>query len=197
MNIKEWIDKNINFRREETEVRGNKEYGYTFAGAGLCIGVVTGILLILVQFITSSHDAQQTWSNIIFFAAVALLIAFGCYLLLPLLKSPEIGIGSKVVTVLIALASAGISMIIAIWLVTIVFMVVVAIGVLLLALKVWASSNSSGGGSAPSHHDRPSGPDKYELDDGTIVTDHGFGSYSGSDGHGYDRNMDGSFTRKD
>ena len=197
MKVKEWIDENVNFRREETEVRDNKEYAYTFAGAGLCTGVVTGILLILVQFIVSGHEGQQTWSNIIFVAALALLVAFGCYLLMPLLKSPEVSIGSKIVTVLIALASALVPMIIAIWLVMIVFMIVVAIAVLLLALKVWASSNSGGGGNAPSHHDRPSGPDKYELDDGTVVTDQGFGSYSGSDGHGYDRNMDGSFTRKD
>lgn len=196
MKINEWIDENVNFRREENEVRDNKGYGYTFAGAGLCVGVVTGILLIIVQFVTSSHSAQQTWSNIIFFAAMAALIAFGCYLLMPLLKDSEISIGSKILTVFISLASAVVPMIIAVWLAMIVFMVVVALAVLWLALKVWVSSNSSGG-SAPSHHDRPSGPDKYELDDGTIVTDHGFGSYSGDDGHGYDRNMDGSFTRKD
>lgn len=196
MDIKKWINDHVNFRRGDTEVRDNKEYGYTFAGAGLCVGAVTGILLILIQFITSSHETQQTWSNIFFVVALALLIAFGWYMLTPLLKDSTRSVGSKVMTVLIALASAVIPMIIAIWLVMMVFMVVVAIGVLLLALKVWASSNSDGGSSS-SHNNRSNGPDKYELDDGTIITDHGLGSYSGSDGHSYERNMDGTFSRKD
>ena len=35
MNIKNWLKKNVHFRREEKEVRDFKGYGYTLAAGGI------------------------------------------------------------------------------------------------------------------------------------------------------------------
>ena len=62
--MKEWLDRNVDFKREETEVRDNKEYCLTLAVVGALMGVVTGIMAVIFQFVISSKASQELWTNI-------------------------------------------------------------------------------------------------------------------------------------
>lgn len=197
MKAKEWLNKNVNFRRDEAEVRENKGYCATMAAAGLIVGAVTGILVIILQFAVSGHDAQQNWISAVSIIAIVAMIAFLIYMLLPLYKDSSIEIGGKVITTLVCIACLVVPFIVGIYAVVLVFMAIAALAALWLALKVWGSSSST-----PSSSYRPPqddyGPKSYKLDDGTTVTENSVGGgYHGSDYHNYERNYDGTFSRTD
>jgi len=198
MKAKDWLKENVDFRREEAEVRDNKGYCATTGAVGLIVGAVTGILVIILQFAVSGHEAQQKWISAVSVIAIVAMIAFLIYMLLPLFKDSSIEIGSKILTTLACIACLIVPFIIGIYAIVLVFMAVAALAILWLALKVWASSSSS---SSSSNHMPPKedyGPKSYKLDDGTTVTENSFGSgYHGSDYHDYERNSDGTFSRKD
>lgn len=198
MKAKEWIKENIDFHREDTEVRSNKGYCATMAAAGLAVGVVCGIIFIILQFAVSSHEAQQRWINIVAGIAILVMIAFFVYMLLPLFKDTSLTMGAKILTALLSVACLIVPFIAGVYLVMLVFMAVAALAALWLALKIWGSSSSSSSSSyrPPVHEDN--GPKSYKLDDGTIVTENSFTSgYHGSDGNDYERNIDDTFSRKE
>ena len=197
MKAKEWLEKNVDFRREETEVRDNKGYYATMAVAGLVVGGVVGIAVVILQFAVSGHEAQQNWISIISGIALLVLVAYLIYMLLPMFRDSGISIDSKIATTLISAVCLIAPAILGIYLVMLVFMIVAALGVLWLALKMWGTSSSSSSGSYSAPRENH-GPKQYELDDGTIVTENGFGSgYHGNDFHNYERNSDGTFSRTD
>ncbi|MBQ8486563.1 MAG: hypothetical protein IJ533_02810 [Prevotella sp.] len=198
MNAKEWVSSNVNFRREESEVRPTKGYLATMAAAGLAVGVVTGIIIIILQFAVSNQDSLQTWTNGIATVAFLAMVAFLVYLLVPLFKSGDLAVGSKILTTLGAVASLIAGFVLGVAAVTLVFMVVAVLAILWLALKMWASSASSSSSSSYSAPRESSGPKQYKLDDGTTVTENSFTSgYHGNDGHSYERNIDDTFSRTD
>ncbi|MBQ8458056.1 MAG: hypothetical protein IJ540_10695 [Prevotella sp.] len=133
----------MDFRREETEVRENKSYALTMAVGGLGMGVITGIIVVILQLVISGHDSQQTWINAVTYVIGALMLAYLVYMLLPLFKDPAITIGSKIITTLISLGCLIVPFIVGIYLVVLMFMVVVGIGTLYLCLKLWLSSSKS------------------------------------------------------
>lgn len=198
MKTKEWFN-DLDFRREETEVRENKSYALTMAAGGLGMGVITGILIVILQLVVSSHESQQAWIHTVTYAIGALMLAYLVYLLMPLFKDQTISIGSKVVTTLISLGSLIVPFIVGIYLVILMFMLVVGLGTLYLCLKLWlSSSNSSSSSSSYSAPREEYGPERYELDNGAIVTENSFGGgWHGDDGHNYKREIDGTFSRKD
>ena len=77
MNIKEWMSENIDFRREETEVRDYKGYGFTLAAVGLIAGAATAFIAIILQTVFGSASASQT---IVDFVATAIVVALIAYL---------------------------------------------------------------------------------------------------------------------
>ena len=195
MKAKEWIKENIDFHREDTEVRSNKGYCATMAAAGLAVGVVCGIIFIILQFAVSSHEAQQRWINIVAGIAILVMIAFFVYMLLPLFKDTSLTMGAKILTALLSVACLIVPFIAGVYLV---YYVSKQICKNWLALKIWGSSSSSSSSSyrPPVHEDN--GPKSYKLDDGTIVTENSFTSgYHGSDGNDYERNIDDTFSRKE
>lgn len=197
MKAKEWFKKNVDFHRDETEVRDTKGYCATMAGAGLTTGAVTGILVVILQFAVSGHEAQQKWISAVSIIAIVAMMVFLIYMLLPLFKDTTTEIGSKILTTLACIACLVVPFIVGIYAVVLVFMAVAALAALWLALKVWGSSSST-----PSSSYRPPkddyGPKSYKLDDGTIITENSVGGgYHGSDYHNYERNYDGTFSRTD
>ena len=194
MKTKEWLERNVDFKREDAEVRDNKGYCYTLAIVGLIMGAVTGVLAVILQFVISSKASQELWTNIIASVCVVIMLAYAGYLLLPMFKNSQIDMGSKVVTTLLALASLAIPFVVGIYVVVLAFMIVAAIAALWFAGKIWSSTAKSSlrNMSKPQSHQ---GPDKYELEDGTIVTDTGFGGYRGNDGNNYERHVDGTFSK--
>lgn len=198
MKTKEWLN-DLDFRREETEVRENKSYALTMAAGGLGMGVITGILIIILQLVISGNDSQQAWIHTVTYAIGALMLAYLVYMLLPLFKYQAISIGSKVVTTLISLGSLIVPFIVGIYLVILMFMLVVGLGTLYLCLKLWLSSSKSSSSSSSYSTPREEyGPERYELDNGAIVTENSFGGgWHGDDGHNYKREIDGSFYRAD
>ncbi len=196
MKVKEWLDRNVDFKREETEVRDNKEYCLTLAVVGALMGVVTGIMAVIFQFVISSKASQELWTNIIASVCVVTMLAYAIYLLLPMFKNSQIDIGSKVVTSLLSLVCLAVPFVIGIYVVVLAFMAVAAIAAFWFAWKIWHSTAKA----SLRHTSRPqsqSGPTKYKLEDGTVVTDSGFGSYRGDDGHNYESHIDGTFSRTD
>lgn len=197
MKAKEWIGKNVDFSREDTEIRDNTSYCATMAVGGLIIGVVTGVIIIILQFAVSSSESQQTWTNAVTTIAFVLMIGFLVYMLLPMYKDAGTTMGSKIGTTLLSAACLAIPFILGIYAVMLLFMLVVALAALWLALKIWGTSS----GSSSSSYNAPKenyGPEKYKLDDGTTVTENSFGGgYHGDDYHNYERNIDGTFTRTD
>lgn len=198
MKTKEWLN-DLDFRREETEVRENKSYALTMAAGGLGMGVITGILVIIIQLVISGHDSQQAWINAVTYGIGALMLAYLVYMLLPLFKDTTVSIGSKIVTTLISLGSLIVPFIVGIYLVVLLFMLVVGLGTLYLCLKLWLSSSSSSSSSSSYSAPREDyGPERYELDNGAIVTENSFGGgWHGDDGHNYRREIDGTFSRED
>lgn len=199
MKIKEWIRKiqeKVNLRREETEVRENKDYAITFAILGLITGMVVCTFIVIFQLFVSNLKTQNVLMQIVMNIGSIGLLAYVVWMLLPMFKS-ERTIVDKVLTTLLALACAFIPYIIGIYLAMLFFFGLVILLVLWFAGKLmgwWVEDSARATSRAP----RPSpGPEKFELSDGTVVTDTGFGSYSGSDGHSYERGLGDTFTRKD
>ena len=143
MKIKEWIKENVVFRRDENEVRENKGYYATMGAAGLAAGIVAGIIIIILQFAVTGHDAQQNWINVVSIVALVAMIAFYIYMLIPVFKSTELDTASKVITGVISLLCIGGAFIAGIYITMLLFMVVAILVVLWLALKVWLSTSSS------------------------------------------------------
>ena len=198
MKAKEWLTKNVDFSREETEVRNNMGYCATMAAIGFAVGIIVGILIIILQFAVSNPDTQQTWVNIIFAVGILAMLGYLVYMLLPLFKDKGVTIGSKVLTTLVSLVCLAGLFIIGIYLVVLLFMLVVALGALWLGLKVWASSSGTSSTSQISAPREDYGPKSYKLDNGTTVTENSFTSgYHGDDSHDYERNLDGTFSRTD
>jgi hypothetical protein len=198
MKLKNWLTENINFRRNDVEVRENKSYGATMGAAGFGAGVIAGIIVIILQFAVSGHDAQEKWINIVFFATILILLSYLVFMLLPVFKAANSTIGNKIVSTLVALGCMIGMFIVGLYLTIFLFMIVAAIAICWLALKVWLSSNSSSSSNNYSTPREESGPKKYRLDDGTIVTEDSVGSgYHGDDYHSYEKNFDGTFTRTD
>lgn len=198
MKAKDWLKENVDFRREEAEVRDNKGYCATMAAAGLIVGAVIGILVIILQFAVSGHETQQKWISVVSVIALAAMTGFLIYMLLPLYKNSTITIGGKALTTLASVACLIVPFVIGIYAIVLVFMALAALAVLWLALKIWGSSSSSSSSSNYMPPKEDYGPKSYKLDDGTTVTENSFGSgYHGSDYHDYERNSDGTFSRKD
>lgn len=199
MKIKEWIKENVVFRRDENEVRENKGYYATMGAAGLAAGIVAGIIIIILQFAVTGHDAQQNWINVVSIVALVAMIAFYIYMLIPVFKSPELDTASKVITGVISLLCIGGAFIAGIYITMLLFMVVAILVVLWLALKVWLSTSSSYSSSsykAPRQDDYHK--EEYKMLDGTTLTKNDYSdTYHGSDNHDYERNLDGSFSRTD
>jgi hypothetical protein len=166
--------------------------------AGYGAGVIAGIIVIILQFAVSGHDAQEKWINIVFFATILILLSYLVFMLLPVFKAANSTIGNKIVSTLVALGCMIGMFIVGLYLTIFLFMIVAAIAICWLALKVWLSSNSSSSSNNYSTPREESGPKKYRLDDGTIVTEDSVGSgYHGDDYHSYEKNFDGTFTRTD
>jgi hypothetical protein len=198
MKIKEWLEENVNFKRNDTKIRSNKEYGATLGAAGFATGIIAGIFIIILQFAVSGHDAQQTWINIVCSVALLAMVGYYVFLLLPVFTYKDMTVSEKILTALISAGSLIGLFIAGIYLTILLFMLVAVIVVAWIALKVWLSSNTS---SSTSSHNVPHedyGPKKYKLDDGTIVTEDSIGSgYHGNDFHNYEKNYDGTFSRTD
>ena len=199
MKIKEWIQKvweKVNLRREKNEVRENKDYAITFAILGIITGMVVCTFIVIFQLFVSNLETQNVLIKIVTNIASTGLLAYVVWMLLPMFKS-ERTIVHKLLTTLLALACAFIPYIIGFYLAMLFFLGLVFLFALWVAGKLmgwWVKDNARVTSQAP----RPSsGPEKFELSDGTVVTDIGFGSYSGSDGHSYERGFGDTFTRKD
>lgn len=197
MKAKEWLQKNVDFRRDDTEVRDNKGYCSTMAIAGLAVGIVTGVLVIILQLAISSYESQQTWISVISSIAIVTMLTFMIYMLFPLFKNSTIAFGGKIVTTILCLACLIIPFAIGIYAIVLLFIAVVALGVLWLGLKIWGASASTPSTSYRASRDEY-GPKSYKLEDGTTVTENSVTSgYHGSDHHDYERNIDGTFSRID
>ena len=194
MKIKEWLTKNVNFRRNDTENRNNTGYCATMGAAGFLTGIVTGIIIIILQFAVSEYEAQNTWISVVCGIALLSMSSYLIFMLLPLFTDKSITIDSKVVTTLLSIGCLIGLFIVGIYLTILLFMLVVILFIAWLALKVWASSNSSNSSYNPPRKDN--GPKQYTLEDGTTVTENSFTSgYHGSDYNDYERNSDGTFSR--
>ena len=198
MKIKDWLTENVNFKRNSTEIRSNKGYGATMGAAGFATGIVTGIIIIILQFAVSNYDNQQTWINTVCAIALIAMVAYLIFMLLPVFADKNLTIADKICTTLISVGCLIGLFIAGIYITILLFMLVAAIVILWLALKVWLSSNTTS--SSSSHHapKQDYGPEKYKLDDGTTVTENSFGGgFHGDDYHNYEKNLDGTFTRVD
>ena len=60
MDIKKWYENNVNFRREESEVRDNKGYAYTLGAAGLIAGAATGVIVVILQTVLEGVSGSQS-----------------------------------------------------------------------------------------------------------------------------------------
>ena len=199
MKIKEWITENVDFKRNDTEIRSNQGYGATMGAAGFATGILTGIIVIILQFAVSGHEAQETWINIVCAVALLAMVGYLIFMLMPVFADKSISAGDKAVTVLISIGCLIGLFIAGVYLTIFLFMLVAVIVVAWLALKVWlSSSTSSSSSSQPSPRQDYHGPEKYKLDDGTTVTENSFGGgFHGDDYHNYEKNPDGTFTRVD
>ena len=194
--VKVWIQENVNLNRGETEVREQKDYAITFASAGLIMGAIVCTLIVLSQFFVSRLDAQQTFASIVSTVGTIALLAYIVWFIFPVLKSGEISTGNKILTAVLAIVCAFVTFVIGVYLAMLFFIGLCLLFALWFAGKLlgwWVEDNSH----STTHFHHNSGPDTYLLDNGTKVTDTGFGSYSGDDGHSYSRGIGGDFTRKD
>lgn len=200
MKVNEWfqkIRKKANLRREETEVCENKAYAVTFAIVGVIAGMIVCTLLVILQFAVSDSKTLEVVGQTIMNIVFVILLAYIVWMLLPAYKSSECTIMDKVLTTLLALVCVYVPYTIGIYLAMFFFVglvVLIALYVFSKLFNMWVGDNNRSFSRPP----RPSsGPEKLKLDDGTVLTDTGFGSYSGDDGHSYDRNYGDTFTRKD
>ena len=165
------------------------------AAYSLFIALAMGICIVIVQFAVDGMEAQQNIVNVISVVGLAALIGFLVKLMLPLWKSSMSSSGKVLYTLFVG----GVSFVC--WLLGIVLIYLVVILLALwLGLKIWSLTSSSPGSSSSSYQTpkENSGPEKYELEDGTIVTENSFGGgYHGNDYHNYERNSDGTFSRTD
>ena len=140
MNIKKWIKDNVEFRREETEIRDNQGYGATLAAVGLLTGAGLAVIVIILQMVMGSATAAQSVVNVLFAISGVAMLAYLVWLLLPMYKNDSISIGSKVVTSLIALASIIIPFVIGAYIVVLAAIVLVFTAAFWILGKIWSSS---------------------------------------------------------
>lgn len=143
MKIKEWINENVDLKREENEVRDYKGYGFTLAAVGLIGGAATALIAVIMQTIFGSAAASQTILDIIVFAIVVALLAYLVWLLLPMFKDSTISIGSKVLTAVIALVCLAVPFIIGVYLIVLAVIALVGFVALWLVGKIWGSSEKA------------------------------------------------------
>lgn len=165
------------------------------AAYSLFIALAMGICIVITQFAVDGMEAQQNIVNVISVVGFAALIGLLVKLMLPLWKSPMPASGK----VLYSLFVGGVAFVCWLLGILLIYLVVILL-VLWLGLKIWSLTSSSPRSSSSSYQapKENSGPEKYELEDGTIVTENSFGGgYHGNDYHNYERNSDGTFTRTD
>lgn len=164
------------------------------AAYSLFIALAMGICIVIAQFAVDGMEAQQNIVNVISIVGFAALIGLLVKLMLPLWKSSMSSSGKVLYTLFVG----GVSFVCWILGILLIYLVVILLA-LWLGLKIWSlfssSPRSSSSYQAPKEN---SGPEKYELEDGTIVTENSFGGgYHGNDYHNYERNSDGTFSRTD
>ena len=143
MKVKEWCDENLDFRREENEVRDNKGYCYTLAAVGLMGGVATGVLAVILQIILGDASFLQTVLDIVAYAIVAALLAYLIWLLLPMFKDPQIAVSAKVKTSLLSLACIAVPFIIGMYLILIAVIALIVLVAFWFAGKMWGVSEKA------------------------------------------------------
>ncbi len=126
MNIKNWLKKNVHFCREEKEVRDFKGYGYTLAAGGISVGLLTGLVVMILQMAVKDSDTVQTLSSTAFVILGVGALAYMVWLILPMFQDPERSVGNKVVTALFSLACTIIPFILGIY--AFILMMLVVIG---------------------------------------------------------------------
>lgn len=161
----------------------------------LIIALAMGICIVITQFAIDGMEAQQNIVNVISVVGFVALIGLLVKLMLPLWQS-TISMSGKV---LYTLFVGGVAFVCWLLGILLVYLVVILLA-LWLGLKIWSIFSPSSTSSSSSYHapKENSGPEKYELEDGTIVTENSFGGgYHGNDYHNYERNSDGTFSRID
>jgi len=165
------------------------------AAYSLFIALAMGICIVITQFAVDGMEAQQNIVNVISVVGFAALIGLLVKLMLPLWKSSMSSSGKVLYTLFVA----GVAFVCWILGIVLIYLVVILLA-LWLGLKIWSLTSSSPRSSSSSYQTpkENSGPEKYELEDGTIVTENSFGGgYHGNDYHNYERNSDGTFSRTD
>ena len=143
MKIKEWINENVDLKREENEIRDYKGYGFTLAAVGLVAGAATAFVTIILQTVFGSASASQTIVNFVATAIVVALIAYLVWLLLPMFKDSGISIGNKILTTVICLACVAIPFMIGIYLIVLAAIALVGIAALWIVGKIWGTSEKA------------------------------------------------------
>jgi len=156
MKLKQWIKKNVNFSRGDTEVRDNTGYGYTLAAAGFLGGVLTGIVVIILQMVFTNHNTVQTLTDIVSWIIAIALFAYMVYLLLPFYQSGAAGIGGMVLKTLFALACVAVPFVVGIYFVALMAIALIALGGLWLIGKMMGTKSKSSNNS--SEYDTIVGP---------------------------------------
>ncbi len=143
MNIKKWIKDNVEFRREETEIRDNQGYGATLAAVGLLTGVGLAVIVIILQMVMGSATAAQSVVNVLFAISGVAMLAYLVWLLLPMYKDNSISIGSKVVTSLIALVCLIVPFIVGAYIIVLAVMALVLFAAFWFMGKMWGASEKA------------------------------------------------------
>ena len=135
MNIKEWISTNVKLSRNGNEVRSNSGYFASMAALGGGVGAIVGIIMIIVQFTVSGHNAQQSIISTVSTITLLSSLSYCLYLILPVLKGTELSWGEKILCTIISLVSLVAFFFIGIYITTFSFVAVAIIVFLWILLK--------------------------------------------------------------
>lgn len=152
MKIKEWFREHVSIKRGDTEVRDNKGYAFTLGTVGLITGAIMGIVVVILQMVLKSAESTQTAISVFSIVIVVALLAYLVWLLLPMYKSPDINIGSKITTTFLSLICLIIPFVIGVYIAVLAIMGIIIILILWFGLKIRGASSSSSSEPDPDYY---------------------------------------------
>lgn len=93
--MKQWLNQNVDFKRDDAEIRDYKGYGYALAAAGFGAGMLLGLIAFIAQSGLVSPNLEETIANTAGSVLTFGLLAYMIWLILPFLQCSEKTIGDK------------------------------------------------------------------------------------------------------
>lgn len=134
--MKQWLNQNVDFKRDDAEIRDYKGYGYALTAAGFGAGMLLGLIAFIAQSGLVSPNLEETIANTAGSVLTFGLLAYMIWLILPFLQSSEKTIGDKALMTLFGFVCVIAPFIAGVYIFLLLLIVVFGLGLIYIFLKI-------------------------------------------------------------